>query len=93
MDKNLQRNLQQGSTWMRILYMVLFAFIYGIAEMVVFGIAVIQVLIKLVTGDTNPQLLVLGQGLSVYIYQMMQFFTFNTEERPFPFGPWPGNSP
>ena len=89
MDQNLQRNLQQSSTWIRILYMLLFMFIYSVTEMVVFAIAVIQVLFKLLTGDTNPQLLLLGQGLSIYVFQMMQFFTFNSEDKPFPFGPWP----
>ena len=90
MDQNLQRNLQQGSTWIRLLYMLLFMFIYSVTEMVVFAIAVIQLIFKLVSGDTNPQLLLLGQGLSLYVYQMMRFFTFNTEDKPFPFGPWPG---
>ena len=89
MDQNLQHNLQQSSTWIRILYMLLFMFIYSVTEMVVFAIAVIQVLFKLLTGDTNPQLLLLGQGLSIYVFQMMQFFTFNSEDKPFPFGPWP----
>ncbi len=91
MDPNLQQNLVNRSTWIRILYMLLFAFIYSVTEMVIFGIALIQIGFKLITGQTNPRLLALGDGLSRYIYQMMRFFTFVSDELPFPFGPWPGD--
>ena len=88
MDQNLQQNLTRRSTWIRILYMLLFFFIYNLAEMVVFGVAVIQAGITLITGEPNRQLLIFGRGLSQYVFQIVQFFTFASEELPFPFGPW-----
>jgi len=71
--------------------MLLFAFLYSIAEMVVFGIAVIQAGFVLITGQTNPRLLTFGKALSRYVCQMIRFFTFASDTLPFPFGPWPND--
>ncbi len=77
------------ATWRRGLFMLICAFLYNVAEIVVVAVAVLQFLFKLVTGEENSQLKLFGQGLSVFFYQTMQFLTFNSEEKPFPFTPWP----
>ena len=81
--------IKDRSTWMRILFMVLFVVIYGIAETVLTGIVVVQIVFKLVTGDVNERLLTLSKQASTYIYNILLFLTFNSEERPFPFSDWP----
>jgi len=75
--------------WRRGLYMLICAFLYNIAEVVVVAVAVLQFLMKLFTGEENRQLKIFGKGLSLFFYQTMQFLTFNSEEKPFPFNPWP----
>jgi hypothetical protein len=45
----------------------------------------------LFTGATNARLREFGQSLAVFIYQIVLFVTFNSDERPFPFGPWPAS--
>jgi len=75
--------------WRRGLYMLICAFLYNIAEIVVVAVAVLQFLSRLVTGNENKQLKTFGHGLSVFFFQTMQFLTFNSEEKPFPFNPWP----
>jgi hypothetical protein len=47
----------------------------------------------LFSGETNAQLLILGQGLATYSYQIVLYLTFNSEERPFPFIDWPQGPP
>ena len=37
----------------------------------------------------NERLLDFGQSLSTLIYEMILFFPFNTERKPFPFDAWP----
>lgn len=81
------------SIWMRALYMLLFAVIYSVAEIVVVIVAVFQFLCVLFTGSSNPQVLDLGQRLSTYVYEILLFETFNSERLPFPFGDWPGGAP
>jgi len=75
--------------WMRALYMLLFIFIYSAAEVVIALVAIGQFLTVAITGSKNDRLLKFGQSLSTFIYQIMQFFTFNSEQKPFPFAEWP----
>ncbi len=89
MDEKLKRNVSKRNTWVRGLYMLLFALIYSVAEMVAIAVAVFQFVSKLITGRLNPRLLKFGQSISVFIYQIWRFQTFNSEEMPFPFGAWP----
>jgi hypothetical protein len=84
-----ETNLTDKSTWKRILYMLLFALAYSVAEFVLIAIAVVQVLFKLITGDTNDNLIILGKQTARYIYDVMLFLTFNSENKPFPFSAWP----
>ncbi|CAA6807146.1 MAG: Possible lipase [uncultured Thiotrichaceae bacterium] len=84
--------ITNSNTWMRIVYMVLFGFVYSIAEVVMIAIAVVQVLFKLSTGEVNQNLLALGKQVVKYIYNIMQFLTFSTDEKPFPFSTWQDSS-
>ncbi|MDH3973687.1 MAG: DUF4389 domain-containing protein [Deltaproteobacteria bacterium] len=93
MDEKLKENIKSQSTWMRGLYMLLFALIYSIAEIVVLFIAVFQFVLTLFTGKVNERLLNFSGSLSTFIYQTMLFFMFNSEEKPYPFSPWPKGAP
>jgi len=90
---DITENLKSQSTWMRGLYMLLYLVFARIAELVLMVVIVFQFLLKLFTGDTNDRLLKLGQGLSTYIYQTLQYLTFNSEYQPYPFGAWPKGEP
>jgi len=93
MSDEIRQNLKQQSTWLRGLYMLMFALFYGVAEFVLFAVVFFQFLFKLFTGKTNLRLLKLGQGLATYIYQMIQYLTFNSEYKSYPFGAWPKGEP
>ena len=93
MSDDIKDNIKKQSTWMRGLYMVLFTIFSRIAEVVLFTIVLFQFILKLLTGDTNERLRKLGQGLSTYIYQILQFLSFNSDIHPYPFGAWPKGEP
>ena len=93
MTNEVKQNLKSQSTWMRGLYILIYAVFYTIAEIVLFGVIVFQFLLKLFTADTNERLRKLGQGLSTYVYQILQFMTFNSDYQPYPFGAWPKGEP
>ncbi|PJC68424.1 MAG: DUF4389 domain-containing protein, partial [Zetaproteobacteria bacterium CG_4_8_14_3_um_filter_59_5] len=57
---NLKENLQDGASWMRLLFMLLFAVIYSVAEVVLAMVVVFQFLCVLATGRKNAQVLALG---------------------------------
>lgn len=93
MDEELKQRLQEKSTWERALYMLLFALIFGILEIIIAAVVVFQFFLTLFTGSCNQRLVSLGQGLSTYLYQITLFLTFNSNERPYPFGDWPEGTP
>ena len=94
MSDDVKENLKSTNTWMRGLYMLLYLIFSRIAEMVLGVIILFQFLLKLFTGETNDRLLKLGQGISTYVYQCLQYLTFNTERRPYPLDlAWPDSLP
>lgn len=93
MSKDVKENLKSQSTWIRGLYVLIYAIFYTIAEIVLFAIIVFQFLLKLFTAETNERLRKLGQGLSTYIYQILQYMNFNSDYQPYPFGAWPKGEP
>ena len=93
MSDDLKDNIKKQSTWIRGLYMLLFTIFSRITEVVLFAVILFQFLLKLLTGDTNERLRKLGQSMSTYIYQILQYLSFNTEVHPYPFGAWPKGEP
>ena len=93
MDEQLKERLTEQSTWLRALYMVLFAVIFSITEIIIAAVVVLQFLIKLFSGKVNQQLLTLAQSLGTYVYDIVIFMGYNSEEKPFPFAPWPQGAP
>ncbi len=93
MNDEIKQKILDKNTWLRGLYMLLFVLISGVARFVIAVVVLFQFFSVLFTGNTNAQLLTLGQNLSTYIYQITLFLTFNSEWRPFPFGSWPDGAP
>lgn len=92
-DKDTKENSSRGDTWLRGGFILIFALIYGISKIVIWSIVLFQFLSLLITGKTNPQLGDFSQSLSIFVYQILQFIMFNSDEKPFPFSDWPGNEP
>ena len=88
MDDNIKQSLKDNSTWMRILYMAIFVIIFNLVEILIAALVVFQLLVLLFTGEKNMRLVGFGGMLSQYAYRMLQFLTFNSEDKPFPFADW-----
>ena len=89
MNPHLKEHITAKTTWIRGLYILLFAIFYSIAEILVIAVVLFQFLSTLLTGNNNLQLLRFGRQLSDFVRQLLMFITYNSEEKPFPFGPWP----
>jgi len=90
---DLSQHVKSRSTWVRFVFMLLFAVIFYVAEMVLFAVAAIQFLFKLFSGDSNERLAGFGASLARYLEQVARFLTYNTEVMPFPFSDWPEGAP
>jgi hypothetical protein len=90
----VKNNLKRRSTWLRLFFMLVVIMLYWVARLVVGIVVLLQFFWVLFTGETNESLERLGQSLATYTYQIIQYLTFNTEERPFPFDlDWPAGPP
>lgn len=84
-----ERDDKRRETLFRGLFIILFAIIYSVAEVVVAAVVVLQFGFVLISGDKNAKLLEFGARVSAFIYQILQYVTFNSDVRPFPFSDWP----
>lgn len=89
MDDDLKEHLTASETWIRGLFILLFVFLLVIARVVTGAVVVIQFLFTVFSGQTNDNLRFFGASLSSYVYQAMLFVTYNSDDKPFPFAPWP----
>ena len=83
-------NLRQPSAWIRVVLMLAFAvFLYLIIAPVILVLMVVQALFAVITGAENENLRFLGSALTVYVSQILEFVTYNSEIKPFPFSDFP----
>ncbi|MCP4043190.1 MAG: DUF4389 domain-containing protein [Gammaproteobacteria bacterium] len=86
--RTVKAQLKNKERWVRGLYMLLFFILYNVAETVLYLLAIYQFGATLINGKSNPRVRAFGRSISRYIYDIMQYFTYNTEKRPFPFNEW-----
>ncbi len=89
MREEIKQSLQKNEILVRGLFMLFFIVIYSISKFLIIGIMLFQLVTVLLAEKPNEQILKFSQSLSVYIYQIVQFLSFNNEQRPFPFSKWP----
>lgn len=90
---SIKENIRSKTTWTRILYMLLFALIYSIAEVVILAVVVFQLVTSIFAGHANRYVSDFGQSLSTFVYQVTRFVTYASEDKPFPFSAWPRGAP
>jgi len=86
---DIAEHVKSRSTWLRLVFMLIFVVIFYISELVLFAVAALQFLWKLFTGDVNERLTAFGANLAEFLRRVVLFLTFNTDEMPFPFSDWP----
>ena len=73
----------------RALYMFVFAVTFWILTWILAVAAITQLILTLLAGQPNPELLKFTNGFSRYVTQVIEFLVFLTDKPPFPFAPWP----
>ena len=88
-DKDKKETLSGNEIWLRGGYILIFALVYGVSKIIIWSLVLFQFISLLVTKELNIQLSHFSKSLSVFVYQLLQYVMFNTDEKPFPFSPWP----
>jgi len=89
MSTELKEHLRNTGTWTRGLLILLFTLFYSIAEIVLGAIVLFQFGSQLIIGKTNDKLSEFSRGLNAYFYQILQFLTYRSDVKPYPFTDWP----
>lgn len=82
-------NAERQSLLMRALWMLVFFFVWQLAEVVLLVVVVAQLVTRLLNGQANDSLRGFGDSLSQYVAQIGRFATFNTDRKPWPMSDWP----
>jgi hypothetical protein len=77
--------------WIRLVYMLIFALLLHLAGIVMWVLCSLQFLFAFFTGKDNDNLRSLGASIAAFVHQALDFVSYNTEQKPFPFAAWPGN--
>ena len=91
-ESQLETNEQpwkNTSVWKRGAAMLLYGFVGGLGRLLVCLIAIFQFFSLLLIAKPNQRLQDFAGSLNVYLYQINQFLTVNSEFYPYPMGEWP----
>ena len=89
MSGDIKENVIRRSIWLRLVFMIVLSVAFNVAELITFAVVAFQFLSSLFTGQPNDRLTRFGRNLARYLQQIIVYMTFATEEKPFPFTPWP----
>ena len=74
--------------WMRGLWMIVLAFLFGLGETILVVVALVQWLWMLFTKEKNGFLVDFGADLATWLRDVARFQTGATEDKPFPWARW-----
>ncbi len=89
--------IKNVETWIRGFFILVFIvfislLLYSPLKLVLLAAITIQFGFVLFSGQLNEQLLNITRFVCDYLYQVMLYITFNTEDKPFPFNKLPPKS-
>lgn len=87
--EELKENLAKLSKWLRLLWIVAFSFVYYVAIGILLLIIVTQFLFSLFTNSPNENIFKVSNGFRNYMVQILDFITYQSDEKPFPFSEFP----
>ncbi len=83
-------NLKSRSTWIRLPFMLVVVALFAVARFVVTVVVVLQFFWVLFTAEANERLTAFGHSLALYTCEIIDYLTYNTDDKPFPFdNDWP----
>ncbi|CUH63773.1 hypothetical protein TG4357_00882 [Thalassovita gelatinovora] len=74
----------KNAIWMRLLYMIIFAVLFGVSETILALGAILQFGFLLFTRKRNEKIAEFGATLSDWMRDVARFQTAVTEDKPFP---------
>lgn len=92
-SENSKSSLTAPDKWARIVLMACFALAGWVVLVILTVMILMQTLIVLVTGSGNDKLQSGGKLFTDYLQQIIMYMIFATDDRPWPFAPFPDPAP
>lgn len=73
--------------------MIIFYVLYGLTDIALFVIALVQAVLSLFSGEPSETLKDAGRSLGIYVKQISEYLSYASERKPFPFSDWPTGEP
>ena len=70
MNEDLKKNLLNIEAFQRLALMLLFVLIFTVVKLVVYAVAIFQLLHLLFTGSTHEELKNFGSSLSIFVFDI-----------------------
>jgi hypothetical protein len=80
---------KNSETFSRVFYTILFGVIGWITVWVFCCVVLIQFGFLLITGKVNNNLKEFNKEIGLFLFDMIKYLSFQTNEKPFPFRDWP----
>jgi hypothetical protein len=88
-EEDLKKNVKDKDTWLRFVYLVVFGVAFYLSIGLTFAASIFQFLAKLFSGSSFEGLSEFGDNLGAYQAQVTRYLTFASDDKPFPFAPFP----
>lgn len=86
---DIKDNAKNTDTWLRGLFILIFGVIFYFLYGLIWLLVIFQFVTKVITGELNSNLEQFSTKMTSYAMQILNYITFQSEERPFPFSPFP----
>jgi len=89
MENTVEARTSSRQVWLRGLFMLLFVVGLGASQAILNLVALLQFGWLLFTGGANRQLAQFGKSLAKWMAEAARFQSAASEDKPFPWAPWP----
>lgn len=87
------KSWKDKSTWLRGVFMVFFAIAFEVGKVLLMCTALVQFLWLLFARTPNELLQKFGRSLSDWLSHVAAYLTCASNDKPFPWSPWPNGDP
>ena len=85
----LTENIKEPSIWVNFFLKVIYLIFLNFIILFLGFVTLLQLLFSLWSKKPNNNLISFSKKLSIYIYQIINFITYSSDERPWPFNAFP----
>jgi hypothetical protein len=86
---DIKDHAKNTDTWLRGFFILVFGVIFYFLYILIWLLVIFQFVTKVITGELNSYLEDFSTKMTSYAMQILNYITYQSEERPFPFSPFP----